>query len=107
MTRSKANISFVALLVILFLTFLDNTIISAVLTSVQSKLHAGVPQLQWVVGGYALTFAAFMLIFGSIGDIIGRKKIMLAGVTVFIVGAVLCAVSTDLKSLILGRLVMG
>jgi len=107
MTRSKANISFVALLVILFLTFLDNTIISAVLTSVQSKLHAGVPQLQWVVGGYALTFAAFMLIFGSIGDILGRKKIMLAGVTVFIVGAVLCAVSTDLKSLIIGRLVMG
>jgi len=107
MTRTRSHISFVALLVILFLTFLDNTIISAVLTSVQSNLHAGVPQLQWVVGGYALTFAAFMLIFGSIGDILGRKKIMLVGVVIFIFGAVVCAMSTDLKVLILGRLIMG
>lgn len=107
MTRSRAHISFAALLVILFLTFLDNTIISAVLTSVQADLHAGVPQLQWIVGGYALTFATFMLIFGSIGDILGRKKVMLVGVLVFIVGAVACAVSLDLKTLITGRMIMG
>jgi EmrB/QacA subfamily drug resistance transporter len=107
MTRSRAHISFAALLIILFLTFLDNTIISAILTSVQSKLHAGVPQLQWVVGGYALTFATFMLIFGSIGDILGRKKVMLVGVLIFIIGAVACAVSLDLKTLITGRMIMG
>ena len=107
MTRSRERISLIALLVILFLTFLDNTIISAVLTSIQAKLHAGVPQLQWVVGGYALTFAAFMLIFGSIGDIFGTKKVMLAGVAIFILGAVVSAVSTDLTSLIIGRLIMG
>src|ERR1035437_5793651 len=47
----KANFSFASLLAILFLTFLDNTIASAVLTSVQAKLHAGVTQLQWVAGG--------------------------------------------------------
>ena len=103
----RAHISFSTLLVILFLTFLDNTIISAILTSVQSKLHAGVPQLQWVVGGYALTFATFMLIFGSLGDIFGRKKVMLIGVVIFIVGAIACAVSSDLKTLIVGRLIMG
>lgn len=107
MTRSRAHISFFTLLVILFLTFLDNTIISAILTSVQSQLHAGVPQLQWVVGGYALTFATFMLIFGSIGDIFGRKRVMLIGVVIFIVGAIACAVGTDIKTLIVGRLIMG
>ncbi len=107
MTRVRAYISFTALLVILFLTFLDNTIISAILTSVQSQLHAGVPELQWVVGGYALTFAAFMLIFGSLGDIWGRKKVMLIGVLVFVIGAVVCAVASDLRTLIAGRLIMG
>src|ERR1019366_2927253 len=52
---------------VLFLTFLDNTIISASLGDVQSSLHAGVSQLQWVVSGYALTFASLMLICGTLG----------------------------------------
>jgi MFS family permease len=60
----RAHFSFAALLAILFLTFLDNTIASAVLTSVQAKLHANVSQLQWVVGGYALAFASLMLMCG-------------------------------------------
>jgi MFS family permease len=65
---------------ILFLTFLDNTVISATLSNVQSSLHAGVTQLQWVVSGYALTFASLMLICGTLGDLYGRKRVMLIGV---------------------------
>src|ERR1700721_1452413 len=84
----KAHFSFASLLAILFLTFLDNTIASAVLTSVQSKLHAGVSQLQWVVGGYALAFASLMLICGSLGDNFGRKRVMLIGVAIFFCGSV-------------------
>jgi hypothetical protein len=57
---------------ILFLTFLDNTVISATLSDVQSGLHAGVAQLQWVVSGYALAFASFMLMAGTLGDLYGR-----------------------------------
>ncbi|MEO9180646.1 MAG: MFS transporter, partial [Acidimicrobiales bacterium] len=81
--RIRAHFSFAALLAILFLTFLDNTVVSAVLTSVQAKLHANVSQLQWVVGGYALTFASLMLMCGSLGDNFGRKKVMLIGVVIF------------------------
>ena len=62
----------------LFLTFLDNTVVSVALASIQSDLHGGVSALQWVVGAYALTFASFMLAFGMLGDKFGRKKIMLA-----------------------------
>ena len=76
----RAHFSFAALLAILFLTFLDNTVASAVLTSVQAKLHANVSQLQWVVGGYALAFASLMLMFGALGDNFGRKRLMLIGV---------------------------
>ncbi len=103
----RAHFSFATLLAILFLTFLDNTIASAVLTSVQSKLHAGVSQLQWVVGGYALAFASLMLICGSLGDNFGRKRIMLIGVAIFCCGSVVCAFAGTPTQLIIGRVIMG
>lgn len=97
-----ATLSFV-----LFLTFLDNTIVSVVLANVQSDLHVGVIGLQWVVNGYALVFAALMLTFGTLGDLFGRKKIMLAGVAVFCAGSVIGAVAPNVQVLIAGRVVMG
>jgi MFS family permease len=75
-----------ALCTVLFLTFLDNTVVSVALGSVQGQLHAGVTALQWVVSAYALTFAGAMLAFGMVGDEFGRKKIMLAGVVIFCAG---------------------
>ncbi|HXN58873.1 MAG TPA: MFS transporter, partial [Acidimicrobiales bacterium] len=92
---------------VLFLTFLDNTIVSVGLANVQSDLHAGVTSLQWVVNGYALTFASFMLAAGMLGDILGRKRIMLAGVAVFCAGSVVAALATNVDWLIAGRVIMG
>ena len=92
---------------ILFLTFLDNTVISATLSDVQSGLHAGVAQLQWVVSGYALAFASLMLMAGTLGDLYGRKKLMLIGVVIFCGGSVLSAVAGSTGVLIAGRVVMG
>ena len=103
----RAHFSFASLLAILFLTFLDNTIASAVLTSVQAKLHAGVTQLQWVVGGYALAFASLMLICGSLSDNFGRKRVMLIGVVIFCAGSLVCAFSVSPTELIIGRVIMG
>ena len=95
------------LMTVLFLTFLDNTVVSVALGSVQADLHAGVTALQWVVSAYALTFAASMLAFGMVGDEFGRKKVMLAGVAVFCAGSVLCAMAPNAPVLIAGRAVMG
>jgi EmrB/QacA subfamily drug resistance transporter len=92
---------------ILFLTFLDNTVISATLSDVQSGLHAGVAQLQWVVSGYALAFASLMLMAGTLGDLYGRKKLMLIGVVIFCGGSVLCALADSTGTLTAGRVVMG
>ena len=103
----RAHFSFAALLAILFLTFLDNTVVSAVLTSVQSKLHANVSELQWVVGGYALTFASLMLMFGALGDNFGRKRVMLIGVAIFCGGSIVCAISVNPTELVIGRVIMG
>jgi EmrB/QacA subfamily drug resistance transporter len=96
-----------ALCLVLFLTFLDNTIVSVALGNVQVQLHAGVTALQWVVGAYALTFAGTMLAFGMVGDEFGRKRVMVIGVSIFCAGSVLSAVAPNIQLLIAGRAVMG
>ena len=105
--RGGRPLALTVLMVVLFLTFLDNTVVSVALGSVQSTLHAGVTALQWVVSSYALTFAAAMLAFGMIGDEFGRKRVMLAGAGVFCAGSVLCALAPNAQMLIAGRAVMG
>jgi EmrB/QacA subfamily drug resistance transporter len=100
-------VALAVLCTLLFLTFLDNTIVSVALGSVQTTLHASVADLQWVVGAYALTFASAMLACGMIGDEFGRKVVMLSGAGVFCAGSVLCALAPDPGVLIAGRAVMG
>jgi EmrB/QacA subfamily drug resistance transporter len=105
--RGGPSLALAVLCTLLFLTFLDNTIVSVALGSVQTDLHAGVSDLQWVVGAYALTFASVMLACGMIGDEFGRKVVMLSGAGVFCAGSVLCALAPNPGVLIAGRAVMG
>jgi EmrB/QacA subfamily drug resistance transporter len=92
---------------LLFLTFLDNTVVSVALGNIQLDLHANVSSLQWVVSAYALTFASIMLACGMIGDEFGRKLVMLCGAGVFCAGSVMCALAPNIDVLIAGRCVMG
>ena len=101
------NMSLVAVCAVLFLTFLDMTIVSVALASIQATIHAGVTQLQWIVNAYALTFASLMLLAGSLSDRFGRKRIMLIGLGVFATGSLLGALSPDPSMLIGARVIMG
>ena len=101
------SLALAILCTVLFLTFLDNTIVSIVLGNVQTQLHAGVASLQWIVGAYALTFAGAMLAFGMVGDEFGRKRVMIIGVSIFCAGSVLSALAPNPALLIAGRAVMG
>jgi EmrB/QacA subfamily drug resistance transporter len=92
---------------VLFLTFLDNTIVSVTLSSIQSNLSAGVQALQWIVDAYMLVFAVFMLSGGTLGDILGRKKVLLSGVALFCIGSVIALAAQSVDLLIAGRVVMG
>jgi EmrB/QacA subfamily drug resistance transporter len=105
--RGGQSLALAVLCTLLFLTFLDNTVISVALGQVYSNPGASPTQLQWVVGAYALTFASLMLACGMIGDELGRKKVMLAGAGVFCAGSVLCALAPNVQVLIAGRAVMG
>jgi EmrB/QacA subfamily drug resistance transporter len=92
---------------VLFLTFLDTTIVSVALADLQSTLHAGVTSLQWVVNGYALPFASLMLVAGIMGDRFGRKRVMLVGIVLFCAGSFLGALAPNVGTLIAARAIMG
>lgn len=94
-------------LLVLFLTFLDTTIVTVALGNIQFDLGAGVIPLQWVVNAYSLVFASLMLTAGTLGDRFGRKWMMLAGIAIFCAGSVLCALAPTVNVLIGGRAVMG
>ncbi len=105
--RRSRRWALLTLCLIMFLTFMDMTIVSVALGSVRSDLHAGVTQLQWVVNGYGLTFASFMLLGGTLGDRLGRKKVMLLGLGLFAAGSLLGALAPNTDVLIGARVIMG
>jgi EmrB/QacA subfamily drug resistance transporter len=105
--RHAREAALAAVCAILFLTFLDNTIVSVALADVQTSLNSSVSGLQWIVDGYMLAFAALMLTGGTLGDLLGRKKVMLAGVAVFCAGSIVAALAHSTGTLIAGRIVMG
>jgi len=86
---------------------IDITIVNVALPTVRRDLHASATQLEWVVSGYMLTFAAALIIAGSLGDRFGRKRVFLIGVAIF-AGASLCAgLSSAAGELIAARVVQG
>jgi EmrB/QacA subfamily drug resistance transporter len=90
-----------------FMLLLDITIVNVALPSIQKSLHASFQDLQWVVDAYALTLAALLLTAGSLADLLGRKRVFLAGIGVFTVASLLCGLSTTPLMLNLSRGLQG
>src|SRR6266702_373821 len=72
---------------------LDITIVNVALLSIQKSLHASFQDLQWVVDAYALTLAALLLTAGSLVDLLGRKRVFIAGIAVFTLASLLCGLA--------------
>ena len=86
---------------------LDLTVLNIALPSISAALHASTADLQWIVDGYSLAFAGVMLSAGVIGDRVGRRRVLLAGLVVFLAASVWCALSASVGGLIAGRVLMG
>jgi EmrB/QacA subfamily drug resistance transporter len=86
---------------------LDLTILNVALPEISAALHAGTGDLQWLVDAYAIVLAGIMLPAGMLGDRLGRKRVLLAGLTVFLVASLWCALSVSAGELIAARAVMG
>jgi EmrB/QacA subfamily drug resistance transporter len=93
--------------VCLLVVIMGNTILNVALPSVQRELGATHGELQWAVDAYILVFAGLLFSWGVIGDRIGRRKVLVIGLTVFAVGSVCAAFSSSPVELILWRAVMG
>jgi EmrB/QacA subfamily drug resistance transporter len=91
----------------LFMAMLDNTVVNVALPKIQADLGAGVSGLQWIVDGYTLPFASFMLTGGTLGDLYGRRRAFMAGLLLFTGGSLACGLAPDLSVLILGRGLQG
>src|SRR5206468_8536895 len=77
----------------LAMAMLDNTVVNVALPTISRKLGAGVSELQWIVDGYVLVFASLLLTGGILGDRYGRKKMFLAGLSVFTLASLACGLS--------------
>ena len=86
---------------------IDVTIVNVALPTIRRDLHASATQLEWVVSGYMLAFAAALIIAGNLGDLFGRKKVFLCGVTVFGVASLAAGLSGSGAELIAARVVQG
>jgi EmrB/QacA subfamily drug resistance transporter len=91
----------------LLVVIMGNTILNVALPTLQRELHATQGELQWAVDAYILVFAGLLFSWGVIGDRIGRKRVLLIGLTVFAVGSVFAAFSDSPIELIAWRAVMG
>ena len=90
-----------------FMLLLDITVVNVALPNIQKDLHTSFTDLQWVVDAYALTLAATMLNAGSLGDLLGRKRVFLVAITLFTLGSALCGAADSPLFLILARGVQG
>jgi EmrB/QacA subfamily drug resistance transporter len=91
----------------LFMIMLDNTAVNVALPSIQRSLHASTSSLEWTVNAYTLSFAVLLVTGGRLGDLLGRRKIFLAGVIVFAGSSAAIGFSTSDTWLVAWRAVQG
>src|SRR3990172_7865743 len=91
----------------LFMIMLDNIVVNVALPSIQRDLGVGLSELEWIVAGYALTFAALMLIGGKLADAYGRRRIFVIGIVVFTAASLWCGLADSGSMLITARVVQG
>jgi EmrB/QacA subfamily drug resistance transporter len=89
------------------MAFIDGTVVNVALPALQSALHATATDIQWVVESYALLLASLLLLGGSLGDLYGRRRILLLGILMFAIGSSWCGFASSITSLIIARALQG
>jgi EmrB/QacA subfamily drug resistance transporter len=104
---NKRTLALVATIIGSGMVVLDGFVVNLALPKISTGLHANFTDLQWIVDGYLLSLSSLILIGGSLGDIFGRKKIYLIGLSGFTLVSLLCALAPDTQSLIIARFFQG
>ncbi|WP_370552583.1 MFS transporter [Conexibacter sp. CPCC 206217] len=89
------------------MTVLDATVVNVALPAIQDDLGFSASDLTWVVNAYLITFGSFLLVAGRLGDLIGRRRVFLWGVTAFAIASALCGFANSPGLLVAARLIQG
>ncbi|QDN54401.1 MULTISPECIES: MFS transporter [unclassified Streptomyces] len=90
-----------------FVVVLDLLVVATALTAIQRDLHASIEDLEWTINAYTLSFAALLMTASSLGDRFGRRRVFVAGLTLFAVASAACALAPSTGTLIAARAVQG
>src|SRR5262249_11391431 len=107
MTEPAKRWTLVATILASSMTFIDGTVVNVALPALQAGLGATITDVQWVMEAYALLLSALILVGGSLGDQLGRKRVFLFGVVFFTAASVVCAAAASPRALIVGRALQG
>jgi EmrB/QacA subfamily drug resistance transporter len=105
LTRGRRLLVLAICCMSLFIVGLDNTIVNVALPSLRRDLHASASGLQWTIDAYTLVLASLLMLGGSTGDRLGRRRVFQTGLVLFTIGSLLCSVAPSLTWLIVFRMV--
>src|SRR5436309_1972851 len=104
--RSNRPLLFVVCLA-QFMVILDVSVVNVALPAMRTDLHFSTSGLQWVVNAYTITFAGFMMLGARSADLLGRRRVLLAGTALFVLSSLACAVADRPGLLIAARALQG
>src|SRR5689334_11785156 len=108
MSRRTATIwTFAITSVALFMTTLDNLVVTTALPVIHRDLHASLSGLEWTVNAYTLTFAVFLITGAALGDRFGRRRTVAVGLAIFTAGSAAAALAPSIEALIVARAIQG
>src|SRR5438270_4515791 len=90
-----------------FMVVVDMSIVNVALATIKNDLHFSQASLQWVVTAYAIVFGGFLLLGGRLSDLLGRRRVFVAGIALFTVGSVLSGLAWSAGSLVVFRGLQG
>jgi EmrB/QacA subfamily drug resistance transporter len=91
----------------MLLVGMDVTIVNVALPAIQRSLHASLSGLQWILDAYTLVVASLLMLFGSVSDRVGRRRIFIIGLSLFVTGSALCSLARSVEGLVFSRLLQG
>lgn len=106
-TPVRSKVSLLACTLVFFVITLDAVIVNVALPSIRTELGGDIGDLQWIVDGYTLMFAALLLSCGSLSDRIGAKRLLAAGMALFVLASIACGIAPGMGILIIARFVQG
>src|SRR4051794_1582560 len=89
------------------MTVLDETVVNVALPSIQRDLGFSADDLSWVVNGYLVPFGSLLLLAGGVGDLIGRRRVLLGGLALFTAASLACGLAPDAVGLVAARFAQG